>query len=127
LGLVSNVVTNRARSTRARFVDQAVKALFGETSVPLRHRCRVAPDLAGDLLACRLFGARTGEHDLAAQRKALSRRVSTRPALELSAFVSRGRDLSGWSSSLGHDVPFDAGSDTNKNATLNTKIPELNN
>jgi hypothetical protein len=53
--------------------------------------------------------------------------VSTRPALELSAFVSRERDLSGWSSSLGYDVPFDAGSDTNKNATLNTKILELNN
>jgi hypothetical protein len=51
--------------------------------------------------------------------------VAARPTLELSAFVPGEFDLDRWSSSLGHGVPFDAGSDTNKNAAPDTKIPEL--
>ena len=116
------IIANRASRTRSGFVDQSVETMLSEPFAPLRHRGRTAADVVGDLLRGQ-GRVRTPEHDLASPREVLRGRVSARPTLELSAFVPGERDLSGWSSSLGHGVPLDAGSDTNKNATPKRKFP----
>src|SRR5680860_825245 len=114
--LFDNVIADGSGRAGPWFIDQSVEALLTETFTPLRHRGRVAADLACDLLAgqVRVFAQ---QDDLAAHREVLCCCVSARPTLQLSSFCSGERDLDRWSSSSGHGVPFDAGGYTNNNAS----------
>jgi len=46
---LDDIITDHAFRTRTRRVHQTVETLHREPATPLRHRCRVAAELLGDL------------------------------------------------------------------------------